>query len=82
MMEASVPKTMRWLPKGMTVRYLKKATTDVRCEAKLASAETPNANGEISHGPARDVLVLAVLRDTHDVIVCEADITMWVSPVK
>jgi acyl-coenzyme A thioesterase PaaI-like protein len=71
MMEVSVPNTMRWLPKGMTVRYLKKATTSVRCEAISA---------EIIPGGARDVVVQAVLRDTDDVVVCEADITMYLSP--
>jgi uncharacterized protein (TIGR00369 family) len=71
MMEASLPKTMRWLPKGMTVRYLKKATTGIRCEA---------VSTEIGHSEARDVIVRATIRDAQDVIVCEADITMYVSP--
>ena len=71
MMEVSVPASMRWLPKGMTVRYLKKATTGVTCEAVCA---------EISHSPARDIIVATVLRDADNVVVCEADITMYVSP--
>jgi acyl-coenzyme A thioesterase PaaI-like protein len=71
MMEASLPKTMRWLPKGMTVRYLKKATTSIRCEA---------ISSEIGHSEARDIIVRATIRDAHDVVVCEADITMYVSP--
>ncbi len=71
MMEVSVPNTMRWLPKGMTVRYLKKATTSLKCECVLTEALPAQAT---------DVIVRAVLRDTHDVVVCEADITMYVSP--
>ena len=72
MMEASLVSSMRWLPKGMTVRYLKKATSDVRCIA---------TSPEISHSPqARDVIVRATIRDASDVVVCEADITMYVSP--
>ncbi len=71
MMEVSVPATMRWLPKGMTVRYLKKATTAIRCETICA---------EISHGSARDLVVTAVLHDTNNAVVCEAEITMYLSP--
>jgi acyl-coenzyme A thioesterase PaaI-like protein len=71
MMEASVPNTMRWLPKGMTVRYLKKATTQLKCEA---------TGTNIVHAPACDVIVRAVVRDAHNVVVCEADVTMHISP--
>lgn len=71
MMEVTVPATMRWLPKGMTVRYLKKATTTLTCEATVE---------KIAHSPTRDLVVRAVVRDAHHTVVCEADITMYVSP--
>ena len=43
MLEASIPRTMRWIPKGMTVSYLKIATTDLTavCEIPLDGLETP-----------------------------------------
>lgn len=31
--EASIPKHLRWIPKGMNVQYLAKTTSDVRIEA-------------------------------------------------
>lgn len=43
MMEASLPKTMRWIPKGMTVSYLRIAKTDLKaiCKISLDDLETP-----------------------------------------
>lgn len=32
--EASIPKHLRWIPKGMDVRYTAKATTDIRVTAE------------------------------------------------
>lgn len=70
MMEITVAKNMRWLPKGMAVRYLKKANTHLKCEAILAAATTLKAG---------DVTVRATIRDAHDAMVCEADILMYLS---
>ncbi|HEX4857605.1 MAG TPA: hotdog fold domain-containing protein, partial [Usitatibacteraceae bacterium] len=36
MMEASLPKSMRWLPRGMQVEYRKKAETDLSAHAATA----------------------------------------------
>lgn len=43
MLEASLPRTMRWIPKGMTVSYLKIAKTDLtaECSIPLDDLETP-----------------------------------------
>jgi acyl-coenzyme A thioesterase PaaI-like protein len=43
MLEASIPKTMRWIPKGMTVSYLKIAKTDLKavCEISLDGLDGP-----------------------------------------
>jgi len=71
MTEITIPKTMRWLPKGMTVEYLKKAETDVEARAAL---------GEVGEGPAREVPVTVEVKDRGGDIVCRAVITMWVSP--
>src|SRR5258708_31192097 len=46
MTEASIPSTMRWLPKGMQVEYLRKAETDVEAVATFP---------EVSQGPAREL---------------------------
>ena len=37
MAEASIPKHLRWLPKGMTVRYTAKAGTDITGYAEVAA---------------------------------------------
>ena len=73
MMEASLPASMRWLPKGMTVQYLKK------CETALTAEATAT---DLAEGPARDVTVNVDLKDTHGNIVVHADINMYVSPRK
>lgn len=73
MTEASIPRTMRWLPKGMQVEYLKKAETDMEATATL---------GPVEEGAARDVPVLVEVRDRSGAVACRATITMWVSPRK
>ncbi|QJR13927.1 hotdog fold domain-containing protein [Usitatibacter palustris] len=73
MTEISIPATMRWIPKGMTVQYLGKAETGVE-----ATATTP----EVVDGPARDVPVNVDVRDRAGQLVCHAVITMWVTPRK
>jgi uncharacterized protein (TIGR00369 family) len=73
MTEVSIPSTMRWLPKGMQVEYLRKAETDVEATATLP---------EVPEGPARDVPVTVDVKDRSGETVCRATITMWVSPRK
>jgi uncharacterized protein (TIGR00369 family) len=73
MTEVSIPSTMRWLPKGMQVEYLRKAETDVEAVATLP---------DVAEGPARDVAVLVEVKDRAGELVCRATITMWVSPRK
>jgi acyl-coenzyme A thioesterase PaaI-like protein len=71
MTEVTVPPSMRWLPKGMAVEYLKKAETSVEAAASV---------GELAEGPAREVPVSVEIRDRMGEVVCRAVITMWVSP--
>lgn len=71
--EVSIPASMRWLPKGMTVRYVRKAETDLRAIATLPAIE---------EGVAADVPAQVEIRDTAGHVVCEATITMYVSPRK
>ena len=73
MMEASLPKSMRWLPKGMNVQYLKKCETDLIAECSTA---------DFGEGPARDVIVSVDMKDTRGNVVVHADINMYVSPRK
>lgn len=71
--EVSIPKSMRWLPKGMTVSYLRVAKTDVTAHATLPPVE---------EGVARDLPAHVDIKDRDGNIVCQADITMYVSPRK
>lgn len=72
MIEASLPKALRWIPKGMTVRYLKKAETDLVALAQW----TP----DLPDGFSGEVVLPVRVRDTAGVVVMEADIAMYVSP--
>jgi acyl-coenzyme A thioesterase PaaI-like protein len=73
MTEVTVPPTHRWIPKGMTVRYLRKAVSDLQAVARPLS-EMP-ANAESAEYTVRvDVL------DEAGETVFSADIVMWISP--
>ena len=72
-MEASIPSHMRWIPKGMTIDYLNKATTDVTASTKL---------GSIPDQGSHDVHVIVEVKDKQDQLVSKADITMYVSEKK
>lgn len=72
MTEVTVPRTHRWIPKGMTVEYLKKATTD------LTAVATPDAEPDWS--TACDYKVNVAVKDRSGETVFHAVITMWVSP--
>ena len=74
MTEVTVPTTHRWIPKGMTVEYLKKAETNLRAEAELDPIP--------KFGAAMDLPVTVKIYDTRDQLVFRAVITMWVSPKK
>ena len=72
MIDSSLPKGLRWIPRGMSVRYLKKADTDLVAHAELAEP--------IADGFQGDLVVPARVRNDAGEIVMEADITMYVSP--
>ncbi len=71
--EVTVPATHRWIPKGMTVEYLKKAGTDLRAVA------TPV--GDLPAG-AGEYPVQVDVFDTAGDVVFRAVIAMWVSAKK
>ncbi len=69
MAEASIPPTLRWLPKGMTLDYVSKGATDIRCVASLpAQAWQPG-----------EVKVPVSAFDTADAAVVTGTITLWVT---
>lgn len=74
LVDASLPKSMRWIPKGMEVQYLAKATSNVRAVCKIDDyAEWTEAG---------DKVVAVSILDKNDVEVVHADITMYISPKK
>lgn len=71
MIDASIPATHRWIPKGMTVEYRAKAKTDVQAVATLRPDQ--------SFGDSEDVPVDVAIRDRDREDVVHAVITMRVS---
>jgi acyl-coenzyme A thioesterase PaaI-like protein len=71
MMEALLDASMRWIPRGMTIRYLAKANTSV-----VAKAVMP----EVVFGVSQDAIVNVQVYDSHGVEVVQASITMYLSP--
>lgn len=72
MLESSLPRTLRWIPRGMTVRYLKKAETDLTATAELKQSLAADFAG--------DVVLEVPVRNVAGEIVMQADITMYLSP--
>lgn len=69
-MEAGIAKNLRWIPKGMTVRYLKKGETDLTaiCDFPVVTSMIPG-----------DYMVPVKVLDMNSHIVMEADITVYIS---
>jgi acyl-coenzyme A thioesterase PaaI-like protein len=70
--DAAVTPAQRWIPKGMNVRYLKKAIGPMRGEALV------DPIGELVEGVERSAHV--TVTDQAGETVFTADISMWVSP--
>lgn len=68
--EATTPPGRRWIPKGMTVSYLAKSTTDLLCVAETDPADW----AEVGDVPVR----VRALR-TDGTVVVEGVITIYVS---
>jgi len=73
MTEASLPPTMRWIPKGMTVEYLKKARGTMRAAATPDTAIIQSTSGY-------ELPVTVSVRDPQGDEVFRARIAMWLSP--
>lgn len=69
--EVTVPRSMRWIPRGMTIEYLAKAETDICAEATVPA---------IVEGEARDVAVPVRVTGSDGTHVVQATIAMYVSP--
>jgi acyl-coenzyme A thioesterase PaaI-like protein len=73
MTDASLPGDMRWIPKGMTVSYLKKATGPLR---GIATPQNPIVSAASGYELPVNVDVIDAAGDT----VFNARIAMWLSP--
>lgn len=71
--DVSIPPSMRWIPKGMTVAYLKKAVGTMRATATPAFASRDAAEGY-------DLPIEVVVQNPQGETVFTASIAMWVSP--
>ncbi|MCC7632643.1 hotdog fold domain-containing protein [Stenotrophomonas rhizophila] len=75
MVDASLPSGMRWIPKGMEVKYLAKA---IGTQHAVATPAQPIVSADAGYALPVNVQI----RDTAGTAVFEARIDMWVSPVK
>jgi len=69
--EASLPVSMRWIPRAMTIEYLAKAETALEA---TASVEVQNETA------AADIPISVSVKDTQGCEVVRATITMYTSP--
>jgi len=73
MTEASLPASMRWIPKGMSVEYLKKARGTMHA---IAMPDIPIVDAATGY----DLPVTVSVRDPQGDEVFRARIMMWLSP--
>ncbi|WP_261922807.1 hotdog fold domain-containing protein [Shewanella sp. NFH-SH190041] len=69
MAEASIPRHLRWIPKGMNLDYTAKAGSDIRCVAELPGG---------SWQPG-DLMVKVTAYDSNDIVVVSGQIRLWIS---
>lgn len=74
LMEATTPRSHRWIPKGMTSQYLGKANTRLTAVATIDDIDFT----AITEG--RDVVVSISITDKAGVEVVHCEITTWVTP--
>jgi acyl-coenzyme A thioesterase PaaI-like protein len=71
--EASTPEGYRWLPKGMELRYVGLANSDILCVASTTDDDW---------GKAPDVPVTVTATRSDGTVVVEGTIHLWVTPKK
>lgn len=69
MAEASIPKHLRWIPKGMSVDYTAKAGSDIRCVAQVNASDWQPG----------DMAVNITAFDENNKVVVQGKITLWIS---
>lgn len=67
--EATVPKNLRWIPKGMSVRYLKKATGSIIANCEILEEDLKIGDNDID----------VYLTNNDGVVVMDAKITLYLS---
>jgi acyl-coenzyme A thioesterase PaaI-like protein len=72
--EVTLPTTLRWIPRGMTIEYLRKAETGVTATARLTKSEWTG-------GPESVGVPVSVVDESGTEVV-RAVITMYVTPKK
>lgn len=75
MTDATLPPSMRWIPKGMTVEYLKKANGTMH---GVATPDVPLVESASGY----ELPVTVVVKNDAGDAVFRASIEMWVSPRK
>lgn len=70
--EASIPKHLRWIPKGMSVDYTAKGSTDI-----IGTAEFNPEDWKPG-----DLNVKVTAKDTNGVVVVQGTIKLWISEKK
>jgi hypothetical protein len=69
MAEASIPKHLRWIPKGMSLDYTAKADSDIRCVAKVNPEDWRPG----------DMFVTVTAYDKSNIVVVQGKIKLWIS---
>jgi len=72
--DATLPDTQRWIPKGMSVRYLRKAVGTMTATARVP---TPDPQAD-----AAELHAVVEVRNAAGEVVFDADITMWITSCK
>ncbi len=71
LMEVSISRQMRWIPKGMTIEYLAKAETGISAHCELENYDWQEK---------QDVVVEVIVTDDQGKVVSKASVPMYVSP--
>ncbi|NYI81003.1 hotdog fold domain-containing protein [Nocardioides panzhihuensis] len=69
--EVTIPRDKRWIPKGMTVSYTAKASSDITCIAETDQEQWDTADGDLA------VRVKGIRED--GTVVIEGTIDLWVT---
>jgi acyl-coenzyme A thioesterase PaaI-like protein len=69
--EVTIPHSHRWIPKGMSVEYLHKATTDLQATAIVAAPAQWDAAAELP--------VPLQVTDAAGTVVFQASVRMWIT---